>query len=273
AYDRGAGQAGWVADWLPGICADLYAAGCGGAARRLLELSWDRVRQDADTGLASSSPSYRDKRLGELGKPLTALLTAATAIGAASMMSVISGFLINLDGDPATALQLATLRAAADADLSADAARGQGGLGELAADCTARLRGRLDRPRREAGDWSIMPPAGGCTCELCGTLGDFLAATDRRTLEWPLAKQSRQHVHSRLDGAELPVTHMTKREGRPYILVLSKTDVLFTSEQEARERDETDLKWLANQWEGIAQPCPHHPKSIFDPVPRPGQGL
>ena len=34
-------------------------------------------------------------------------------------------------------------------------------------------------------------------------------------------------------------------KGRPYTLVLKKTEALFVREQEARIRDETDLEWLA----------------------------
>jgi hypothetical protein len=76
----------------------------------------------------------------------------------------------------------------------------------------------------------------------------FAEDKSRRTFEWPLAKERRQHVHARIDAAELPVTHVTRRQGRPYTLVLTKTDALFAREQEARIRDETDLKWLAAQW-------------------------
>jgi hypothetical protein len=77
----------------------------------------------------------------------------------------------------------------------------------------------------------------------------FLDDKSRHAFEWPLAKQGRQHVHSRIDAAELPVTHQTRRQGRPYTLVLTKTDALFARDQEARIRDETDLEWLAAQWD------------------------
>jgi hypothetical protein len=85
--------------------------------------------------------------------------------------------------------------------------RGDAGFGGLAADCAARLRTRLARPRRAADDWSVRLPAGGCACDLCGTLGTFCDDKSRRTFEWPLAKDGRHHVHSRIDAAELPVTH------------------------------------------------------------------
>ena len=62
-----------------------------------------------------------------------------------------------------------------------------------------------------------------------------------------LAKDGRKHVHSRIDGTELPISHLTRRQGRPYTLVLNKTDALFSREREARIKDETDLKWLAAQ--------------------------
>jgi hypothetical protein len=94
----------------------------------------------------------------------------------------------------------------------------------------------------------------GCTCELCETLKAFLSDKSRRTFEWPLAKPRRQHVHSEIDAAELPVSHLTRRQGRPYILVLTKADALFTQEQEARIRDKSDLEWLEAQW----LPAPKH---------------
>ena len=253
AWERETGQAGWAARSLPGICAGLHGTGRGEAARQLLDLAWEQIRRDTETGLASSSPSYRSRKLAELGRPLSSLLTAAAATGAASTLTTISAYIQQLDGDPVATLQIAVLRAAADlraeTDPPADPSPGEAQFRDLAADCAARLRRQLDRPRREPGDWSITLPAGGCTCDLCATLRDFLAAPDRRTLEWPLAKQRRQHVHARIDTAEIPVTHVTKRQGSPYVLVLRKTDDLFAGEQEARGQADTDLKWLAHEWD------------------------
>ena len=247
AYGGGQERQQWVADRLPGLCGGLHARGSVGvaAARRLLDLAWEWLGKQIGTGLALSSPSYRDKELGSLGKPLASALTAAAEIGAAGTRDAVSGH-IRERADAVTALEMPALRAAAE--LPRDGARGDAGFGDLAADCAARLRARLARPQRPSGDWSIELPAGGCTCDLCGTLRVFLDDANRRTFEWPLAKQSRQHVHSRIDAAELPVTHQTRRQGRPYTLVLTKTEALFAREQEARIRDETDLEWLATQW-------------------------
>ena len=254
AYGGGQERPQWVADWLPGLCEGLHVRGDAGAvaARRLLDLAWEWIGQDIGTGLASSSPSYRDQKLGDLGKPLASVLTAAAAIGAASTRDAVSGY-IRRQEDAVTALEMSALRAAAE--LSRDGTRGDAGFGDLAADCAARLRARLARPQRAPGDWSIELPAGGCTCDLCDTLRVFLEDKSRRTFEWPLAEQRRQHVHSRIDAAELPVTHVTRRQGSPYTLVLNKTDALFAREREARIRDETDLEWLAAQWNRGALPA------------------
>jgi hypothetical protein len=66
-----------------------------------------------------------------------------------------------------------------------------------------RLRRTAARPAGPAAARAgrlVTLPAGGCTCDLCATLREFLAAPDRRMLEWPLAKQRRQHVHTRIDA-------------------------------------------------------------------------
>lgn len=247
AYSGGVERPQWVADWLPGLCAGLHAAHSAGmvAAQQLLDLAWEWTGRDIGTELASSSPSHREKKLSDLGRPLASVLTAAAAIGAASTRDTVSGY-IRQQGDAVTALEMSTLRTAAE--LPPDGTRGDAGFGDLAADCAARLRARLARPQRASGDWSIELPAGGCTCDLCDTLRMFLEDPNRRTFEWPLAQQRRQHVHSRIDAAELPLSHVTRRQGRPYTLVLKKTDTLFVREQEARTRDQADLEWLAAEW-------------------------
>jgi predicted 2-oxoglutarate/Fe(II)-dependent dioxygenase YbiX len=248
SYGGGAERPLWVARQLPGLCEGLHAAGSAGAAaaRQLLDLAGEWIRKDIGAGLALSSPSRRDKLLGDLGEPLAAVLVAAAGIGAASTRDALTGY-VREQQDAVTALEMSALRAAAR--LPPGPARGDvgdAGFGGLAADCAARLRGRLARPQRAPGDWSVELPAGGCACELCGTLREFLEDTGRRAFEWPLAERRRQHVHTRIDGAELPVSHLTRRQGRPYTLVLKKTDGVFAREREARARDQTDLEWLAH---------------------------
>jgi hypothetical protein len=120
------------------------------------------------------------------------------------------------------------------------------GLGAVARECGDRLGALARRAPRAADDWSVAWT--GCGCELCGTLGAFLGSRSRRTLEWPLAKDGRRHVHSRIDTAELPVGHQTRRQGRPYTLVLTKTEELFSRERATRRQAGADLTWLASTW-------------------------
>jgi hypothetical protein len=253
AYGGGRERPQWVADFLPGLCAGLHATGSAGqgAAQRLLDLAWEWLGRSIGNGLALSSPSYRDKELAGLGKPLASVLMAAAAIGSASTRDGVGAHIREQD-DAVTALEMSALRAAAE--LCRDGARGEAGFGDLAADCAARLRVRLARPLRAPGDWSIELPAGACRCDLCDVLQVFLKDKSRRTFEWPLAKQRRQHIHVRIDAAELPVTHMTRRRGSPYTLVLTKTEALFAREREARIGDEADLDWLTAQWSPGARP-------------------
>jgi hypothetical protein len=242
AYGWGHGRPGWATDSLPALTVALCAAGRDGtaAANRLLDLTWEWLSGDIGAMLGISSRTRRDQALSDLGAPLAALLTAAAAIGAASIRDTVTSNIRQQPGDTVTPLELSALRAAEESPVDA-------GFAELAADCASRLRARLDRPAREPGDWSLELP-GGCACDLCATLRPFLESKTRRVLEWPLAKNGRHHVHSRIDDAELPVTHVTRRQGRPYTLVLKKTDAVFTGEEESRAKDEADLAWLSSRW-------------------------
>ncbi|HWE88225.1 MAG TPA: hypothetical protein VG317_02025, partial [Pseudonocardiaceae bacterium] len=53
---------------------------------------------------------------------------------------------------------------------------------------------------------------------------------------------------TQIDSAELPVRHQTRRQGRPYTLVLTKTDALFARAENARRQAVTDLAWLTSTW-------------------------
>jgi predicted 2-oxoglutarate/Fe(II)-dependent dioxygenase YbiX len=240
----------WITEWLPSVCAGLHAAGGTGtvAAQHLLDLAWQWTEKAIRAALGGSLPSQRDHQLTALGEPLAALLSAAGAIGAASTADTISHHVRKQD-DSVAVLEMSALRAATALTSGKRAPRTNAGFGVLADDCAARLRSRLDRPFRAHDDWSIELPVDSCTCELCVVLRRFLADPSRRTFEWRLAQERRHHVHSRIDGAELPVTHVTRRQGRPYTLVLTKTDALFTADLRGRSSAAADLNWLAAEWQ------------------------
>jgi hypothetical protein len=217
-------------------------------AQHLLDLAWQWTEKAIRSALGGSLPSQRDQQLTALGEPLAALLSAAGAIGAVSTADTITHHVRKQD-DSVAALEMSALRAAAALSSGKRAARANPDFGVLADDCAARLRSRLDRPFRAHDDWSIELPADGCACELCVVLRRFLADPSRRTFEWPLAQERRHHVHSRIDAAELPVTYVTRRQGRPYTLVLTKTDALFTADLQGRSSAAADLNWLAAEWQ------------------------
>ncbi|WP_066945627.1 2OG-Fe(II) oxygenase [Microtetraspora fusca] len=224
---------------LPRLCTALLASGSEGTAtaHRILDLSWKWLADGVRPMLTGPSTSRLETWLTGRGVPLAGIITAAAQTGSASLLDDIVK-LGQTGDDQVISLVMAALRAAEPHSE---------GFGELALGCAERIRGVLTRPQRAPDDWSIELPAG-CACDLCGTLGAFLRDPERRAFEWPLAQEKRRHVHSRIDGAELPVRHETRRQGRPYTLVLTKTEALFERERLTRERGEADLAWLTKNW-------------------------
>jgi len=232
---------------LPALAATLDAEQDTGRAvgRSLLALAWRQLLSEIDLWLTEPTPSRQQTHLARLGEPLTALLHAAAVLDAAALAERIVGDICNRRHD---AVLLCAIPALRSAERLPAAVRERAGLARLARDCAARLRSRTARPARADGDWSIDLPDG-CGCELCTELGTFLRDPSRTTRDWPLAEQRRRHVHDRIDRAELPVTHTTRRQGRPYTLVLTKQPTLFDLERRARAQDHADLARLARVWD------------------------
>ncbi|MCD0453782.1 hypothetical protein LO762_32045 [Actinocorallia sp. API 0066] len=235
-------------DWLGRIaplCAALVATGSDGraTAHRVLEHAWDLFADKVRPWLTGPSTSSRDTWPIGLGRPLAGILTAATETESAGVIDEAVRLGRNTT-DQTALLVVSALRAAKE--ISASSGQGPGFDG-LAAGCAEHLRAALARPRRARGDWSIEPPVG-CDCQLCETLAAFLRDQASRSLEWPLAKAGRAHIRSRIDAAELPVRHQTRRQGRPYTLVLAKTEALFDTERLTREHRQADLTWITENW-------------------------
>ncbi|MFC4114188.1 2OG-Fe(II) oxygenase [Nonomuraea zeae] len=224
---------------LPRLCAALSAEGSPStaAARRIVDLSWTMLAGQVGPALDGPLTSRREAWLTTLGAPCSGIIAAAAQLGSTNVLRDAHN-LARTTGDRAHVLAMATLRAAG---------AHRAGFGELATSSAERIRAALSQPQRAPGDWSIVLPAG-CVCELCEVLGTFLRHPERRALDWPLAKDRRRHVHARIDDAELPVRHETRRQGRPYTLVLTKTEALFERERLTRERHQADLAWLTNEW-------------------------
>jgi hypothetical protein len=171
------GRTRWLGDWLRDLCDGLHARGgtCAVAARLLLDLAWEWLRDDIEAALSPAwTVSGRDSRLEGLGEPVAAALTVAAAIGASAVGDQVSAYIRRQPGDAATALEMPVLRALSTDD----------GFGELAADCAARLRTRLAFTEGTSGRW----PA-----ELTGLTDRELRerARDEADLEWLTARWRR----------------------------------------------------------------------------------
>ena len=236
----GVGRGSW-AGALPGITSALPEATAG----VLLNTTWRWLAGEIGRWLSYPMVATRRTQLASLGKPLGGLLTAAEGTALADEIVTVLG----KHGDDILICLLPALRAAAPGTRAAGpgtrtAASGSGtAFDELARDCERRLTVIVDQPARADGDWSV-PWSGGCGCELCGTLGRFLAERDDVKLEWPLAEIRRKHVTEQIDYAELPVKHEVWKFGSPHTLVLTKTEGLFRREAEARKDAAASLEWL-----------------------------
>jgi len=193
----------------------------------LIEQAWEALLAEARFHARPWPTRFQTQALEGLAPRLSQLLAAIESCDAGSTRGEIARTLPRLDDGFTLWLRAAARIGGAGGDI-------------VTAETARRLRARLARPRRAPDDWSIPAPAG-CGCELCTRLDAFLADRERRVLEWPIVTASRSHIHGRIDSAELPVSHVTRRQGRPYTLVLTKQDTLFTREHEERQRDEADL--------------------------------
>ena len=228
------GRLSWLAA-LPRLCKALRAAdeAVGSAvARLLLRDRWDELQVVIGEARRHAQPSLRDKAVAALSAPLHGLLGSAGAVAADDFRDEVVAALCTAENEPLLPCLVQVVRAAAK-EKAQPGRSAAPALAALTRHCIGQLKARLAQPARSAGDWSIVLPDG-CRCELCSSLGTFLADPVRQRLEWPLAQQSRGHIHQRIDASELPVRHETRRSGRPYTLILSKTEELF--EREARER-------------------------------------
>jgi hypothetical protein len=215
----------WV-ERLPGLCGALRAAGGPQLGRLLATGAWGWTSDQLRLWTTTARTEIRQARLEMLSSPLVRLLEAADDELRDEIVATLRGY-----GDNVLRCLMPALRSAAALPT---ATRRAAGLDVIARDCGERLGAVIALPLCDEDDWSIEWT--GCECDLCDALGTFLGSRSRRVFEWPLATDGRRHVHTQIDSAELPVRHRTRRQGRPYTLVLTKTDELFTREKDARHK-------------------------------------
>ncbi|HLR92951.1 MAG TPA: 2OG-Fe(II) oxygenase, partial [Jiangellaceae bacterium] len=224
----------WVAECLLPLSEGLCEHGADAIAVGLVDRVWRRLWSRIQAELGQGHPERRRASLAELGEPLARVLEAAPDALATDIAESL-----RTAGDHGIELLVPTLRAHRPPPTPA--------LVALAHECRLRLARITDRPARAEDDWSISWT--GCGCDICDRLKTFLGARVERTLEWPLAKPGRQHVHLQIEAAGLPVRHTTRRQGRPYTLVLTKTMDLFRREDEAHRQAQAELAWLTSAFE------------------------
>jgi 2OG-Fe(II) oxygenase superfamily len=227
----------WV-EGLPGLCRALHAAGAPEVARLLAAGVWGWMGDQLRLWATTARAEIREPQLEMLSSPLVRLLEAADDKLRDEIVAALRGY-----GDNVLGCLMPALRSAAALPAAAQRAAG---LDVVARDCAERLGAIIARPLRDEDDWSIEWTR--CGCDLCDRLGTFLGSRSRRILEWPLATDGRRHIHTQIDSAGLPVRHQTRRQGRPYTLVLTKTGELFTRQKDARDIAVTDLAWLRSAW-------------------------
>jgi hypothetical protein len=234
-HHYGTGRHEWV-EGLPGLCGALCAVRRPEVARLLAEGAWHRLGTELRSWTTTARTEDRQPQLEMLSSPLTRLLQAADDTLRDEITAALRGY-----GDTVLECLMPALRLAST--------RHAAGLDAVARDCAQRLAAIIARPQRDDDDWSIAWT--GCRCDLCDTLRTFLGSRSQQIFEWPLATDGRRHIHTQIDLAGLPVRHHTRRQGRPYTLVLTKTDELFTRATTARHTAMTDLAWLTSTWSDV----------------------
>jgi hypothetical protein len=231
------GESAWATyppEWLARLASEDPRVGLE-LAQLIVEQQWAELRKRlAATTPFRSRSRYEPARSRELVDSTRAVLWACTTVDARAPFRAAIDRLTADD----SALSPLELAAVAD-DLAGaldDEARASWDLAGLLTRTRAALETGLAGLRRADGDWSISVPQA-CSCRDCGTLHGYLKSS-KITLDWPLAKDRRAHIHGKIDGMGLPVTHVTRRQGSPYTLVLTKTKELFQREAELRRRYE-----------------------------------
>jgi hypothetical protein len=226
--DHRHGRWEWVSGALPGLASVLRQVGALSVFRLVSRRIWTSVSVSIAAAL-TAGPRSRAASLASLVGPAEGLFGAAEP-------ELVEEFVASLAACDEGVLDL---------ELPLARRLGEDAPSSLIDDAARRLESLLDAAPRFADDWSIA--WSGCGCDLCQTLESFLADAHATELDWPLRTDRRQHVHQRIDSAELPVTHHTIRRGSPYTLRLVKQADLHEREAAQRRQAAVDLAWLRGE--------------------------
>lgn len=235
--------------WLARLSSDEDETGLA-LARFIVGQQWEELRGllEATTPHRSRSPFAR-RRDSKLAHHAHAVLEGCTIVGTKRPHHAALRLLTSEDS-PLSPVELAFVATRRAQALDRDEWSAWG-LDVLLEHCHERLSSALTSLQREDGSWSITVPRG-CSCRDCDELHDFLRSAET-THPWPLAASRRQHIHCAIDDMGLPVTHITRRQGRPYTLVLTKTNELFRLEARLRDEHDKSLVAVENLGDGVGR--------------------
>lgn len=225
----------WLANTLIPLAQALQKTGLADAstvAANILLEHWNELKANLDRQTESLFHRVEQQTWDPWARALRALLETSHLVQSPHVEQEMIAALTS----PAWPLQLALDLLHA---VSTGTTESRKCLSSVYRHCVNMLSSTLEQPERKPDDWSIVPPKG------CNpTLARFLQSADQKRLEWPLAKEGRQTIHRFIDAHKLPVTHETRRTGRPFTLVLEKTNALFERAKEERSHWENELAWL-----------------------------
>ena len=104
---------------------------------------------------------------------------------------------------------------------------------------------------RSPDDWSIKKSLP-CSCEHCQSVEVFLNSHTERQGVWSVVQDHRYHIRDSLSQFKLPIELTTLKKGRPYKLLIEKTEKLY---EQAKERYEI-LSEAAQAFDGVSSQEP-----------------
>jgi hypothetical protein len=234
----------WMGSTLPVLCRTLCARDSSAGrelASWILTEQWAWLLERSRQIRQHASAKDVTREMVSLSKPILSVIESSRATQQPNLPGRVIAFLTTDAAELPVQIPIGLLRNAREHH--APSTLRNWGLRPVHAYCSQAITARLNMPTRANDDWSIQAVVR-CSCRLCETLTQYLRAPDKIRCEWPLAKDQRSHIHRTIDGYDLPVTHTTRRAGRPFTLVLEKTAAVFERDTAERQSLHQELEWL-----------------------------
>ncbi|GAB1386718.1 hypothetical protein MASR1M59_18660 [Melaminivora sp.] len=120
----------------------------------------------------------------------------------------------------------------------------QPALQGLRAALARALAQTLAAAERAPNDYRVEGVQWTCRCATCSSVIAWAQGSGAQPLELPMVEQLRQHVERELERAAAPLRCETRRQGRPYQLIIHKPADLHTRDQAQRAQWAQALAWL-----------------------------